>query len=184
MALAFKIATEEIGIPPLIDVEDLVGVSRPDEKSIMTYIAYWFHAFSHLDRIENAGRRVEKFLEHMQGAWDMQHKYEQRMEKILAEIRDIQESWSSSTFKGTYADAKEALALLNQFKRSSKRSWVGEKTELLSLLGNIKTKLATYKLKDYNPPPHLALSVLDKEWNGLLVAEKKRSAQINEQIRM
>ncbi|KAF3901762.1 Alpha-actinin-2 [Arthrobotrys entomopaga] len=184
MTLAFKIATEEIGIPALLDVEDVCDVPRPDERSIMTYIAYWFHAFSHLDKIENAGRRVEKFVAHMQGAWDMEHNYEERMEKILSEIRAIRESWSSSTFKGTYADAKDALAQLNEFKRSSKRDWVSEKAELVSLLGNIKTKLATYKLKDYNPPPHLALAVLDTEWNLLLVGEKQRSVQINEQIRI
>ncbi|KAK6496144.1 hypothetical protein TWF481_002169 [Arthrobotrys musiformis] len=184
MALAFKIATEEIGIPALIDVEDICDINRPDERSIMTYIAYWFHAFSHLDKIENAGRRVEKFVAHMQGAWDMQHAFEQRMEKILAEIRNMQNTWHSSTFKGTYADAKEALAQLNSFKRSSKRAWVSEKAELVSLLGNIKTKLATYKLKDYNPPPHLTLGVLDQEWNTLLVGEKQRSVQINEQIRI
>ncbi|KAF3930087.1 Alpha-actinin-2 [Dactylella cylindrospora] len=183
MALAFKIATEEIGIPSLIDVEDVCDVAKPDERSIMTYIAYWFHAFSHLDKIENAGRRVEKFVAHMQGAWDMQHAFEQRMEKLLADIRAMRDSWSSSTFKGTYADAKEALAQLNEFKRSSKRVWVSEKAELVSLLGNIKTKLATYKLKDYNPPPHLTLAVLDQEWNTMLVGEKQRSTQINEQIR-
>ncbi|KAJ6263973.1 Alpha-actinin-2 [Drechslerella dactyloides] len=184
MALAFKIATEEIGIPALLDVEDVCDVHRPDERSIMTYIAYWFHAFSHLDKIENAGRRVEKFVAHMQGAWDMQHAFEQRMKKLLAEIRHMRESWSLHTFKGTYADAKEALAQLNTFKLSSKRSWVSEKAELVSLLGNIKTKLATYKLKDYNPPPHLTLVVLEKEWNLMLVGEKQRSAQINEQIRI
>ncbi|KAK6542451.1 hypothetical protein TWF694_006405 [Orbilia ellipsospora] len=184
MALAFKIATEEIGIPALLDVEDVCDVPRPDERSIMTYIAYWFHAFSHLDKIENAGRRVEKFVAHMQGAWDMEHNYEERMEKILTEIRAMREAWSSSTFKGTYADAKDALAQLNDFKRSSKRDWVSEKAELVSLLGNIKTKLATYKLKDYNPPPHLTLAVLDTEWNLLLVGEKQRSVQINEQIRI
>ncbi|KAK6353581.1 hypothetical protein TWF696_005543 [Orbilia brochopaga] len=184
MALAFKIATEEIGIPALLDVEDVCDVPRPDECSIITYIAYWFHAFSHLDKIENAGRRVEKFVAHMQGAWDMQHAFEQRMKKLLAEIRHMRDSWSSSTFKGTYADAKEALAQLNNFKRASKRSWVSEKAELVSLLGNIKTKLATYKLKDYNPPPHLTLVILEKEWNLMLVGEKQRSAQINEQIRI
>lgn len=81
-ALAFKLANEEIGIPSLLDVEDVCDVPKPDERSLMTYIAYWFHAFSHLDRIETAGRRVEKFVEVMQSAWDMQHNYEKRMTEV------------------------------------------------------------------------------------------------------
>lgn len=81
-ALAFKIATEEIGIPALLDVEDVCDVKNPDERSLMTYIAYWFHAFSQLERIETAGRRVEKFVEVMQGAWEMQHGFEKRMTEV------------------------------------------------------------------------------------------------------
>lgn len=85
-ALAFKIASEEIGIPSLLDVEDVCDVPKPDERSMMTYIAYWFHAFSHLDRIETAGRRVEKFVEVMQSAWEMQHNYEKRMAEVGGKV--------------------------------------------------------------------------------------------------
>lgn len=46
MKLAFDIATNEIGIPDLLDVDDVCDVAKPDERSLMTYIAYWFHAFS------------------------------------------------------------------------------------------------------------------------------------------
>jgi hypothetical protein len=31
---------------PLLEVEDLCDSARPDERSVMTYIASYFHAFS------------------------------------------------------------------------------------------------------------------------------------------
>jgi hypothetical protein len=44
---AFKIAEDECQIPTLLDAED-VAVDHPDEKSIMTYLAMYYHYFNKL----------------------------------------------------------------------------------------------------------------------------------------
>ena len=183
MQLAFDIASKEIGIPDLLDVEDVCDVAKPDERSLMTYIAYWFHAFSQMERVENAGRRVEKFVTNMQGAWGMQNSFEERMKKLLQEIQAQRQAWKAATFTGTYADAKEQSMEFVAYKRSQKRRWVAEKSDLAALLGNIKTKMSTYRLRAYEPPESLRLEVLDKEWQVLLKAERDRSQIINETIR-
>ncbi|MCJ1470474.1 hypothetical protein MMC07_009119 [Pseudocyphellaria aurata] len=183
MQLAFDIASKDIGIPDLLDVEDVCDVAKPDERSLMTYIAYWFHAFSQMERVENAGRRVEKFVTNMQGAWGMQNSFEQRMRDLLREIRLQREEWEIATFQGTYVDAKDQSNEFALYKRNQKRSWVAEKSELAALLGNIKTKMSTYRLRPYEPPEDLRLEVLDTEWTRLLQAERHRSQIINETIR-
>ena len=183
MELAFNIASKEIGIPDLLDVEDVCDVAKPDERSLMTYIAYWFHAFSQMERVENAGRRVEKFVTNMQGAWGMQNSFEERMKKLLQEILAQRHAWKAATFTGTYADAKEQSTDFAAYKRSQKRKWVAEKSDLAALLGNIKTKMSTYRLRAYEPPESLNLEALDKEWQILLEAERDRSQIINETIR-
>jgi hypothetical protein len=76
MELAFRIAHEQVGIPQILDVEDILDVASPDERSIMTYVAYYFHAFSALDRIETAGRRLEKFVEVTGSSIAMQNSFE------------------------------------------------------------------------------------------------------------
>lgn len=183
MQLAFDIASKEIGIPDLLDVEDVCDVAKPDERSLMTYIAYWFHAFSQMERVENAGRRVEKFVTNMQGAWGMQNSFEQRMTDLLREIRAQKQDWEAAVFKGTYMDAKEQSAQFAAYKKGQKRRWVAEKSDLAALLGNIKTKMSTYRLRPYEPPEDLRLEVLDIEWASLLTAERCRSQIINETIR-
>lgn len=183
MQLAFTIASKEIGIPDLLDVEDVCDVAKPDERSLMTYIAYWFHAFSQLERVENAGRRVEKFVTNMQGAWGMQNSFEQRMRDLLEEIRAQMQEWEVAVFTGTYIDAKEQSAEFAKYKKGKKRKWVAEKSDLAALLGNIKTKMSTYRLRPYEPPEDLRLEVLDQEWASLLAAERSRSQIINETIR-
>jgi Ca2+-binding EF-hand superfamily protein len=183
MQLAFDIASKEIGIPDLLDVEDVADVARPDERSLMTYIAYWFHAFSAMERVENAGRRVEKFVTNMQGAWEMESAYEKRMRALLQHIVQQRQTWRNSTFEGTYADAKAQASTFATYKKSQKRTWGAEKSDLAALLGNIKTKLSTYRLRAYEPPPELRLEVLDQQWAALTQEEHVRSRLINETIR-
>lgn len=183
MQLAFDIASKEIGIPDLLDVEDVCDVAKPDERSLMTYIAYWFHAFSHMEKVENAGRRVEKFVTNMQGAWEMQNNYERRMRALLASIAEKEKQWAEAVFDGTYTNAKEQLAEFTSYKLKDKRTKIAEKSDLAGLLGNIKTKLSTYRLSPYNPPPELSLDALDKAWQSLTQSERERSQVINNTIR-
>ncbi|KAE8161720.1 alpha-actinin, sarcomeric [Aspergillus tamarii] len=183
MKLAFEIAANEIGIPDLLDVDDVCDVPRPDERSLMTYIAYWFHAFSQLERVENAGRRVEKFINNMHGAWEMQNSYERRMKELLRLIRAQREEWKNASFEGTYKDAKDQAYQFSLYKKKQKRQWVAEKSDLAALLGNIKTKLSTYRLRPYDPPAELSLEVCDQEWECLTRDEHERSQLINETIR-
>ncbi|KAJ6072261.1 hypothetical protein PENARI_c002G08903 [Penicillium arizonense] len=183
MKLAFEIASNEIGIPDLLDVDDVCDVPRPDERSLMTYIAYWFHAFSQLERVENAGRRVEKFVNNMHGAWDMQNSYERRVKELLRLIRGQRDHWKTASFEGTYKDAKEQAHQFSLYKRNEKRQWVAEKSDLAALLGNIKTKLGTYRLRPYDPPQELSPENCDREWEILTRDEHERSQLINETIR-
>jgi Ca2+-binding EF-hand superfamily protein len=183
MSLAFEIARDEIGIPELLDVDDVCDVAKPDERSLMTYIAYWFHAFSQMERVENAGRRVEKFVQSMQGSWDMQSAFERRMRALLSQISGQRQAWASTAFEGTYLDAKEQAMQFSSYKRRQKREWVTEKSELAGLLGNIKTKMSTYRLRAYEPPAHLSLARLEEEWSALMQAERDQSQLINTTIR-
>ncbi|KAF7556072.1 hypothetical protein G7046_g6415 [Stylonectria norvegica] len=183
MQLAFDIAHKEIGIPKLLDVEDVCDMAKPDERSLMTYIAYWFHAFSQMEKVENAGRRVEKFVNNMQGAWEMQSAYERRMRELLKALRGQVDQWKQSKFEGTYVDAKSQATSFAAYKRGQKRQWVAEKSDLATLLGNIKTKLGTYRLRPYDPPADLSLDVLERDWSNLSQTEMTRAQLINETIR-
>lgn len=113
----------------------------------------------------------------------MQNDFERRMRELLGQIAKQQSQWEEAKFDGTYADARAQSTEFTAWKRKNKRTWVAEKSDLVGLLGNIRTKLATYRLRPYEPPAELSLDALDNAWSGLMKAERQRSQIINETIR-
>src|SRR5688572_24724571 len=112
----------------------------------MTYIASFFHAFSTMDQAETVSRRVEKFSEIMHSIWLIRSEYEKRTRTLLASLSSIQTQWSTAEFSGSYTDAKSHAGEFTTYKKSTKRGWVSEKQDIVTLLGNVQTKLKTYGL--------------------------------------
>lgn len=152
-------AEQHLGIPQLLDVEDVCDISKPDERSVMTYVAEYFHAFSALDKVETAGRRVAKFAEVIASVWQMRNDYERRVLALMDAVLLAQREWQSTQLTDHYISTKQKGLEFNHYKNTQKREWVAEKREIDSLLGNIQTKLKTYNLKPYYPPEGLTLKV-------------------------
>ncbi|KAF7721919.1 hypothetical protein EC973_003932 [Apophysomyces ossiformis] len=182
-ALAFDIAEKYLGIPKLLDVEDVCDISKPDERSVMTYVAEYFHAFSALDKVETAGRRVTKFAEVVDSIWHMEHDYERRVFEWKEAIQTVRTKWKNTKLSDSYAEIKQKCTEFNHYKNTEKRTWVSEKRDLDSLLGNVQTKLKTYNLKAYHPPEGYKLSDLDRIWEDLLRDEAIYHRNINGKIR-
>lgn len=186
----------------LLEVADLCDTQHPDERSVMTYVAGYFHAFSSMgksfrdncssdeptsdipsEQTETVSRRIEKFAELMQSVWTSQNDYERRVRELLRSMSEMQEVWAAKSFVGTYADAVQHSASFQRYKQTTKRSWVTEKQDVATLFSNVQTKLKTYGLREYVPPPGLAPAEVDASWNNLLQAEATRSRAINAEIR-
>lgn len=87
--------------------------------------------------------------------------------QLLVAISAKKTEWSSTTFTGSYSDVKESSSKFQSYKQTVKRNWVTEKQDLITLYGNVQTKLKTYRLRPWEPVPELRPEVF-----GFSVAEQ------------
>ncbi|KAK8865644.1 hypothetical protein IAR55_000789 [Kwoniella newhampshirensis] len=180
--LAFKVAEEKLGIPRLLEVEDLCDVEVPDERSVMTYVAEFFHKFS---SEETGARRVEKFAELMQGLWTNKNDFERRLSLLIEALETTRRSWSTAPQPTTYPDAIAHLNRFNDYKKTSKRGWVKERQELAALYSNIQTKVKTYALRPWEPRDGLRLELeVERSMQGSEKALRKNFARAAENFVM
>ncbi|KAJ3332002.1 hypothetical protein HDU76_001618, partial [Blyttiomyces sp. JEL0837] len=180
--LAKDVAEQYLGIPKLMDVEDLCDMVKPEERSVITYVSQFYHAFSALEKFGVAGRRVGQFGSILEQTWAMVHDYEERARALKTNVGGMIESWNQP-LPTDYHAARSLLANFDTYKNTTKRQWIVEKRELESLLGNILTKLRTYNLRPYSPPAGLSPSDLAATWERLLQVEAARKRSLSNAVR-
>jgi hypothetical protein len=105
---AFEIAEKHIGIPRMLDANDMIG-ARPDEKSVMTYVSFFWKEFAANKRKKIAATRVI-------AAVQREVSYDQLMQQYSA-LAAALDSWlesSKATFEsehvfGSIEEAENAL---------------------------------------------------------------------------
>ncbi|GAA5972877.1 hypothetical protein JCM11641_003984 [Rhodosporidiobolus odoratus] len=184
LALAFKVAEEHLGIPQLLDVEDVCGTKRPDERSIMTYVAQFFHAFSSRAQAETEARVISTFVENVSSLMLAVHDYERRvrllLDSVTTHITTLTRPLPAST---PYATLFALRASASDFRQSTRREWSMEKIELQELLGNLRDKLRTYGLRGYEPGVGVRTVDVQEKWDELCEAELGQNREINGLIR-
>eukprot|EP01102_Stenamoeba_stenopodia_P022554 TRINITY_DN945_c0_g1_i1.p1 TRINITY_DN945_c0_g1~~TRINITY_DN945_c0_g1_i1.p1 ORF type:complete len:633 (-),score=208.25 TRINITY_DN945_c0_g1_i1:93-1991(-) len=181
--LAFDVAKEHLDVARILDAEDIVNMPRPDERSIMTYVAQLYKVFSSLDRVETAGRRVGKFVNFAKTLNEMIEEYERRTRALNASVNGKAAQLGSYDHGHDYHSAKSQIANFKNYKKTEKRAWIAESAELVTLFGNIQAKEKSMNRPAYVPPAGLSPADVDRNFAALNEHERALNRSLNQNLR-
>uniref|UniRef100_G3VXY1 Calponin-homology (CH) domain-containing protein n=1 Tax=Sarcophilus harrisii TaxID=9305 RepID=G3VXY1_SARHA len=178
---AFEVAFRDLGIPRLLDPED-VAVPQPEERSLMTYVSLYYHYFSHLHRGQTVQRRLAKVLQQLQETAKLQAQYEWLVSELLAWIAERQAQLEERSFPDTLPAMRGLLAAFATFRREEKPPRLEQRGAAEVLLFRLSTALRAQNRRPFLPPEGLEPGELARYWAGLERAEAGREQALQEQL--
>lgn len=176
---AFSIADEHLNIPQLLDVAD-VDCEKPDEKSVMTYVMEYFHAFANEGLKENAAKQAAEWLAFMRSIAEQKFDYERRAKALNQFCADTQQGWASYDFGSSLQDAQAAFRDLRAWVTGTKPNQEAEKMDVEALFAEIQTTLKVNGLNEYVPPEGLAPEDIETNFGSLAAAQTDQGRAVRE----
>ncbi|XP_055520757.1 spectrin beta chain, non-erythrocytic 1-like isoform X2 [Leucoraja erinacea] len=178
---AFNVAEQQLGLTKLLDPED-VSVDQPDEKSIITYVATYYHYFSKMKALAVEGKRIGKVLDYAIEADNMIDKYETLASDLLQWIEFTIITLNDRKLANSLNGVQNQLQAFNTYRTVEKPPKFIEKGNLEVLLFTIQSKMRANNQKVYIPREGKLISDINKAWERLEKAEHERELALRTEL--
>lgn len=178
---AFDTAQNELGIPSLLDAED-IDTSRPDEKSIMTYVASYYHTFARMKQEEKSGRRIAKIIKQMIDADKMKFTYDKLTTDLLDWIKLTIGKLEDRQFPNSLEGIQNLLLQFGHYRTQEKPPKYKERSEIEALFFNINTQLKELRQPAFYPSDGKLVQDIERSWDTLEKAEHSREVALREEL--
>nr|XP_049703877.1 spectrin beta chain, non-erythrocytic 1 isoform X2 [Helicoverpa armigera] len=178
---AFDVAHKHLGIPRLLDAED-VDTSRPDEKSVMTYVASYYHTFARMKNEQKSGRRIANIIGQMMDCDDRKGEYSKLfsvlLEWILLKIQEL----NGREFPNSLDGIQRLLLAFKQYRTVEKPPKYKERSEIEALYFDINTMQKSLTGEAWTPLEGQLPQDLERAWQQLEQAEHAREIALRTEL--
>lgn len=181
LQLAFQVAETSLGITSLLDPED-VNVALPDERSIITYVASYYHYFNTLKASNVLNKRLNKLLNQVLEDEQMIRLYQNLVTNLLDWIRSTIRLLNLRQFANSISGVQQQMNAFNTYRTEEKPSKFVEKVDLEVLLFTIKSNQFSSRLRIYNSPDEFSLATINTSWENLNSAEYEREMSLRKEL--
>ncbi|EGC35011.1 hypothetical protein DICPUDRAFT_47922 [Dictyostelium purpureum] len=183
LQLAFDIAEKELDIPKMLDVSDMLDVPKPDERSVMTYVAQYYHHFSASRKAETAGKQVGKVLDTFMLLEQTKSDYVKRATELVEWINAKVQHLEGRDFGESIESVQQHIASLKAYKNGEKPPKGQEVLELEAIFNSLQTKLRLIKREPFVPPQGLSPSEIDQLWTHLDKTEQEHQDALRNELK-
>ena len=163
---AFDTAENKFGIPKLLDPED-VDVQRPDEKSIMTYIASYYHTFSKMNEGQRGGKKITFIISKIKNIEDQQREYELSSKALLEWIALKTEQMRNRSYANSLEGIQKDYRSFKSYTTKEKPPKCKEKVNIEASFFEIEMKLKELRQPPYVPPEGQRIGDIEQAWKTL-----------------
>lgn len=176
---AFEKAEAELVVDQLIDVADM-QVTKPDEKSVITYLLEWFKVLSKLTFKEASQSHINKFVEFQRKLSKMQTSYEESVKDYIGWVDDQVDTWAKQDLGGDQNKASQTIEDYKKWMKNVKPDRMVERVDIEQNFAAIQTELTVNSRQQYAPPEGLSLDDLHAAVSKLNASEAQFAKKARE----
>lgn len=178
---AFDVAKNELGIEKLLDAED-VDVGRPDERSILTYVASYYHTFARMKNEQKSGKRIANIVGKMMDADHKKDQYDALTTNLLTWVQNKTKELEKRNFPNSLEGIQQELLSFKQYRTIEKPPKYKERSEIEALYFHVNTLLKSLNQPQYTPQDGQLIKDIEKAWQKLENAEHNREVALRNEL--
>lgn len=178
---AFSLAERELGIPQLLDAEDM-DTQRPDEKSVLTYLSLFFHVFAKMKNQQKSGSRIANITGRLMEVDRMISNYENLTSQLITWIQNQIAKLNDTDLPNSLSDLQKEMTKFKEYLTIEKPPKLSERSEVEAMLFSIRTKMKALGQPPFVPTDGTLVQDIEKAWSELEKAEHRREVYLRQEI--
>lgn len=178
--LAFSVAEEKLGISRLLDVEDVAGNVKPDDKSIATYMNEFYQLFATQMQADHYIDAIVKACAVTRRHDNMIQKYNSSSSDLISFLGDKKAHFGSFEYGRTTEAIRDQLMAFYEYRNTAKPPMAGQIIESSGTLNSLRSSCKSNMRPVFEPADELSPQTIENGWAELETLENAHEAKLRE----